>query len=242
MCLKQKRVFLQKKRTMSKVQASFARLTFVFALFFFTNSVYAQTSDGFDLEGGVLSSKVDDKISLYLSGKYNYWFNPTVGVTIGGMFLHSNIDKRFESPKDKNKAYYIDDNIFNLNCITGLKLSSPTYKNLGIMADLNFLFEPIPFNSVSIKVVNAGDEESKNKFVFTRFNPSYQLQASLFYNIKKQNKKIMQISLGTGISNYNPYNTYYRSTIDNIKLKNQLSLSSSKIGYTVFLRLSGLNL
>lgn len=85
------------------------------------------------------------------------------------------------------------------------------------MADLNLLFEPIPFNSVFIKIVNAGNEESKNKFVFTRFNLSYQLQASLFYNIKKQNKKIMQISLGTGISNYNPNNTYYRSIIINIK-------------------------
>lgn len=69
---------------MSKVQASFVRLILVFALFFFTNSVlYAQKYDGFDLEGRILSSKVDDKISLYLSGKYNYWFNPTIGVTIG---------------------------------------------------------------------------------------------------------------------------------------------------------------
>jgi hypothetical protein len=204
--------------------------------------MHAQKFDGFDMEGGILSSKVDDKVSLYLSTKYNYWFNPAIGLTIGGMFLHSGIDKRFESPNDKNTVYYIDDNIFNLNCVTGLKISFPAYKNIGVLADFNFLFEPVPFNSVSVKSINPETEKNRNKFIFTRFNPAYQLQASLFYNIKKEDEKTVQIAIGGGISDYNPYNTYYRATIDKIKLKDHLDLSTSKMAYTVFLRLSGLDL
>ncbi|HBK30552.1 MAG TPA: hypothetical protein DEF88_15805 [Porphyromonadaceae bacterium] len=177
-------------------------------------------------------------------GKYNYWLNPFVGLTIGGAATYSGIDKYLESPNDPQIVYYIEDkHILNLNCLTGIKLSSPTYKHFGLAADAGFSFEPIPFNSGSVESRNVvtNEEKVKSKTVFTRFNPAYYLQLSLFYRKKTDTHQSCQLAIGMGVTNYNPYNTYYRTTIDGIRLKDHFELSTSKPAYTLFLRLSGLN-
>jgi hypothetical protein len=112
---------------------------------------YSQKTDGFDFDGGIISSSLDDLISFYGGFKYNYWFCPYVGFAVGVMVSHSKIDMIFPSPQDRSVSYDIeDDNIINLTGITEVKFSSPVYKGFGISSDFNFLFEPVPFNTVSI--------------------------------------------------------------------------------------------
>ena len=106
-----------------------------------------------------------------------------------------------------------------MNAITGLKLTSPTWKNLGLGVDLDFQFEPIPFNPISVEKLTynlSGDyytTKDVGKNVYSRFNPSYHLQFSLIYHIKQQNSRL-KLALGYGISNYNVYNGYYRAKVE----------------------------
>lgn len=130
--------------------------------------------------------------------------------------------------------------------IIGVKFSTPTYKGFGLMSDANFLFEPIPYNAISIDKrtfdtnSNLIEDKSKNKMVFTHFNPNFNIQVNLFYEVKKDSKK-MRFALGGGITNYNAYNTYYRAKVDDIRLKEHLKLRPDNISAMVFVRMSGFN-
>lgn len=214
---------------------------------FLPQFLFSQKSKGFDLDGGMFVSDLDQGLSFNLSGKYNYWFNPYFGYSVGAMFNHSSIDLMFESPVDKYSSYYIDDkNIINLSGIIGLKFSTPTYKGFGLMSDANFVFEPIPYNTISLDKrtfdtnSNLTDDKSKNKVVFTHFNPNFNIQISSFYEVKKDSKR-MRFALGGGITNYNAYNTYYRAKVDHIRLKEHLKLRPCNISAMVFIRISGLD-
>lgn len=188
-------------------------LTSILGLLFLPQFLFSQKSEGFDLDAGMFVSDLTQSLSFNLSGKYNYWFNPYLGYSLGAMFNYSSIDLMFESPVDKYSSYYIDDkkNI-NLSGIIGVKFSTPTYKGFGLMSDVNFLFEPIPYNAISIDKrtfdtnSNLTEDKSKNKMVFTHFNPNFNIQVNLFYEVKKDSKK-MRFALGGGITNYNAYNT-----------------------------------
>jgi len=119
-------------------------------LLFFPQYLLSQKSTGFDFEGGMLVSDLDESLSFNFAVKYNYWVNPYIGGSFGLIFNRSTIDRRFDSPAERMVSYYIDDkDIINLSGIVGFKLSTPTFKGFGIMSDANFLFDPIPYNSVS---------------------------------------------------------------------------------------------
>ncbi len=214
---------------------------------YFPNEVFSQKTNGFELEAGFNHSDLKDKLSYYIGGKYSYWFNPNLAYILGASVLHSKLDDKFDSPTNNNVVYYIDDNIVNFYCTTGFKAASPTLKGVGLMADLDFRFEPIPYNSISIDK-NTFDpstlnpkSESKNKYVFTHFNPSYNLQLSLFYDLKKDNR-ITRFSIGGGVGNYNAYNTYCQATVDNIKLRDHLILKPTSLTFSAFVRVSILGL
>jgi hypothetical protein len=157
--------------------------------------------------------------------------------------LYSHIDERLDSPTNDKVVYYIDDNIINFYCITGLKIASPIVNNIGLMLDLNFHFEPIPFNSVSVekKTFESNNsivhEDRKNRLIYTYFNPSYNLQLSIFYDLKNENRKI-RFALGCGLGNYNSYNSYYRTKIDDIRLKDYLKLKPNDLTFSTFIRIS----
>jgi hypothetical protein len=214
-------------------------LLFALLLTIVPDKLIAQWARGFEMEGGVRSSDLVEPFSLYVSGKYARWFNPYAAYTIGGGFSYALLDESFRLG---NRAYYIRDNkIVNLYCTTGIKLSIPTVKNIGLMADADFQFEPIPFNSA---IINASTYDwAKTKWVYTHFNPSYNVQLSLFYNLKSEHsKRTARLAIGCGFDNYNPLNTYYRAVVDDIKLSDHLKLKSEKLNFSIFLRISGLSL
>lgn len=210
--------------------------------------IYSQSKKGFEIEGGLINSDLNESLSFNLGAKYNYWINPFVGYSIGGFFNHSRIDLMFDSSKENNVNYAVDDNnIINLSGVFGLKFVTPTFKNLGLMSDFNFLFEPIPFNVASVdkRIFDLGgnrvEEKSKNKMVYTQFNPAFSIQLSLFYDYKQNGKKT-RFALGGGSTNYNAYNTYYHAKIDDIRLKDHLKLKPNNLSAMIFIRISGLYL
>ncbi|MDD4516662.1 hypothetical protein [Massilibacteroides sp.] len=210
--------------------------------------IYSQSKKGFEIEGGLINSDLNESLSFNLGAKYNYWINSYVGYSIGGFFSHSRIDLMFDSPKEKNVSYNLNDNnIINLSGVLGLKLVTPTFKDFGLMSDFNFLFEPIPFNVASVdkRIYDLGgnrmEEKSKNKMVYTQFNPAFSIQLSLFYDYKQNGKKT-RFALGGGITNYNAYNTYYHAKIDDIRLKDHLKLKPNNLSAMIFIRVSGLYL
>lgn len=220
-------------------------LSSLLGLLLLPQSLFSQKGKGFDIDAGMIVSDLSQSLAFNVSGKYNYWFNPYLGYSLGAMFNYSSIDLMIESPADKYNSYYIDDkSIINLSAITGVKFSTPTYRGFGLMSDVNFLFEPIPYNAISIDKRtfdtngNMIEDKNKNKMVFTHFNPSFNIQLSLFYEVKKGSKK-MRYALGGGLTNYNAYNSYFRAKIDGISLKEHLKLRPDNISAMVFLRLSG---
>ena len=227
------------------------RITFVLITLFqliTTNNINAQKLDGFEIDASIQSSDIEDRASYSFAGKYNYWLNPYVGFSFGGMVLHSKIDLIFKSPKDDKVYYNIDDNsIINFNGILGLKLSTPIIGGFGVMSDFNFVFEPIPFNAFSIDKKfydisgNLTNSKSKNMMIFTHFNPSYLLQLSVFYEIKKDNTKKLRFALGSGMTNYNPYNTYYHAKVDDVLIRDHMKLIPQKPTFSFFFRITRLN-
>jgi hypothetical protein len=170
--------------------------------------------------------------------------NPILGFSFGCQCSYSEINMNFDSPNDGRSVYYLNENIYELNGIVGLKVATPVYKNFGIMGDANFLFEPIPFNMISVEhnVFDAAnaypDKRDKNKIVYTYFNPAYLLQLCVFYDLKKDAGRT-RIAVGCGISNHNPYNAYYRTKIDGVPLKNYLQLKPDDCGFLIFIRFFG---
>lgn len=221
----------------------------IFLIFCFSwCKLYPQKCDGFDIEGGMVISDLDESLSFSLGEKYNYWINSYIGFSAGSLLSYSQMDLRFDSPVENDVSYYLDDNnIINLSGLIGLKLSTPTFRGFGLMSDLNFLFEPIPYNSVSVDKkyfdtnTNLIQGKGKNKFVFTQFNPAFSFQLSAFYELKQGNHK-MRFAFGGGTTNYNIYNTYRKAKIDGIALKNHLKLRPDKLSTQIFLRVSGFNL
>lgn len=228
-----------------QMQNPFIYLILLF-LCFHSLQGYSQKLKGFELDGNVISTDLDGggEFAFGLAMKGNYWLNPYVGLTMGAMINYSKIDLGFESPANDRVYYELNEPIFNLNGILGLKLSSPTYKKFGVMAGFNFMFSPIPFNLVGIdKRIYESDyrhseEKSKSRMVYTRFNPSYNVELSVFYE-NKAKARYTRIAFGGGITNYNPYNSYYYAKIDNLRLKEHARLRPNDVGLMFFIRLSG---
>lgn len=217
-------------------------------LFIISASSYlmAQYTEGFEYEGGMLYNKeLENPLSYQLTAKYNYYFNKYLGISFGGMMLYSNINERLKSPIEVDYIYIMDNNIIKLNAVLGLKYSRQLFKNVGVVSDMSFGFEPIPIDWLSYKKTKIKgtikDDSSKTKFVFTQFNPSAFLNIGLYYDIKdKNNNNILRLNIGCGIGYYNPYITYYRSSIDKIKLKQHLTLKPQKTTYSFYFRFSSI--
>lgn len=221
---------------------------YLFLFLFCINSLnsYSQKIKEHELDGHMIYTDLDGggELTFGLAAKGNYWLNPYVALTAGVMMNYSKIDLGFYSPANNRVFYDLDEPIFNLNGILGLKLSSPTYKRFGLMSSANFMFAPIPFNLVGAnRETYEPDsyhpkEKSKSYLVYTRFSPSYSIEFSLFYEKKKETGRV-RLSLGGGITNYNPYNAYYYAKIDGLRLRDHVRLRPDDISFVLFVRLSG---
>jgi hypothetical protein len=209
-----------------------------------------------EAEAGILSGELlNEGFPYYLSGSLVCWFHPYVGISAGISFLKAKIDESFASPLETNVKYVIESDIYKVNAMLGIKLLTPAFKNLGLMADLKFSFAPIPLDLVSADkyftpptnvdrtkpgyyVVTSYLMEHKNKIVYTHFNPAFILKGGIFFNYKNHKGDKMRIVLGIGASRYNPYNGYYRASFDGMPLKKYLKLKSDQNIYSIFIQVA----
>jgi hypothetical protein len=207
----------------------------------------AQQANTLDIEVGARDSHTLVTSAYYVGGKYAYWLNPHFAYSFGGGMSFAPLNESFHTYKGSEEIYYsIDSKARNLYATLGIKLSTNTLKRIGLEADADFQFEPLPFNFATVeKSVFIGgssvsdSHRSITKLVFTYFNPCYNLQISVFYKPKKTNAKL---ALGCGFGNYNYLNTYYRTTIDNVKLSERINLRPKGMDFSLFIRLSNISL
>jgi hypothetical protein len=209
------------------------------------DTLFAQRARGIDLEGGIRSSlDLMMPASFYLSGKYAWWRNPHFAYTVGVGFSYVPLNRFPLSFVRRGVRYHIDNNVVNLFAATGLRFVTPAFRNIGLMADADFVFEPIPFLFASISSYDFRYGHigmSRTSLVYTRFNPSYNIQISAFYNFTRGGSR-GRLAVGFGLDSYNPLNTYYRATVNDIRLRDHVRLRSERMNFSVFLRLSNVSL
>lgn len=204
-----------------------------------TTSLSAQKSRTFDLESTLLSPAVQTSTSFGFSGRYNVWFAENLAYTVGARVFATPFDAHF-STEDRTMSYDIANLLISLRGEVGLKWQTPATSRVGFFADLSFLFAPIPFNRVSMERKRSsftmGEKSNINKIVYTHFSPGYSLKMGPLYHVTGST----QIALGVEITSFNPYSAYYRATVDDIRLKEHLQLSSNQPGIGFFIRCSGI--
>lgn len=189
---------------------------FLFLLFLLqSHATFSQKSDALELEGGLSGMK--GGVSYYFGGKYVSNLNSYIGFSFGGMMNYAHIEKTIN-------GHLYDGNSTALIGLIGTKFSTPVYRHIGITADLNFMFEPIPF---SIFTLGQNDDEDETKSVYNGFNPGIGAQAGAFYQ-----KKYFRLVVGGGVSSYNPYCPYYKY--------NHLSVPHNDCLISIFVRIYGL--
>lgn len=210
-------------------------------------TVRAQYARGYEIDLAVHDTDLDTDYFFDLAVKYNHWFSRYTGISIGALVNGSKLDMGFDSPDDANVYYDLDNFVLNLTGTVGMKFATPTVKGFGLACDLNLLVAPIPLNIVSVNKRYYHEDEGytsnsyQSQVVYTRFNPAYSAQVSLFYDKRKKSSR-MRFAVGAGISNYNPYNAYYHADIDDIKLRDHVKLKPSDQSIMIFVRMSGFKL
>lgn len=192
----------------------FSRFRKVFLLIlllsFCSQMAFAQeelSKNAYEIEFG--GSYMKAGLSYNVRAKFVHDFNPILGVSAGFGVYRSYIDYSI------NEKHF-EDNLYSLEGIIGIKLSSPTYKHFGLTSDVNFLFEPIPVANITIGY----PKEDNVKYVYTEFNPGFEIQGGIFYE-----KEHVRFVLGGGVSNYNPYFAYYKYAGDkSLFNKNQINV------------------
>lgn len=93
----------------------------------------------------------------------------------------------------------------------------PLIGNTGIYGNGSFLFEPIPFDYISIEKRTGNDlnrqPEIIEKFQFTKFSPGVFAEAGLFHHFKRGDKGF-RLFIGLGYGWYDMYTVYRRVTFD----------------------------
>ena len=219
-------------------------LLFVFLLTTAPN-IMAQQATEFEMEVGARSSDLVQPTSFYTSVKFSRWLNSYFAYTFGGGFSRTSLSRNLYIP-NRVAVYRVDSSPTNLFATTGLKLATPTFRNIGLMSDIDFMFSPIPFSLASITASTydrpfphpPATSRVYSRIVYTRFNPSYNIQLSAFYTFDRE----WRLAVGVGFGNYNPLNTYYRAVINDIRLKNYLRLRSERMNLSIFVRFSTISL
>ena len=220
-------------------------ILFAFLLTIAPGKLFAQRTTELELEGGIRVSDLVEPASFYLSLKTVRWLNPYFAYTIGGGLSFVRINTGFRLPHNTEIRYHIDDRVFDFLAITGLRLATPAFRNIGLMADVNFMIEPIPLGFVSVSRTDFSNPPGPparsyhSRFVYTRFNSGYNIQLSAFHNF---NSEDFRLAVGFGFGNFNPLNTYYRAVLNDIRLSNYLRLRPERMNFSIFVRFSSISL
>ena len=158
-----------------------------------SHSAFSQRTDALETEGGIGGMKAG--LAYYLGGKYTSNMNPYIGLSFGAKLNYAYVSEDIG-------GHYFNGKTSALIGTLGAKFSTPCFKYFGLTGDLDFMFEPIPWNVFTLR---SGDEDHETGSIYNGFNPGISAQLGFFY--EKNNSRFV---LGSGISNYNPFCPYYK--------------------------------
>lgn len=187
------------------------------------NTVYspAQNLKDFSMDAGLYFNSNND-VAFHYSVSYNRLFNPYSGVSAGAMLLLAPLDAAGWSNGGQTNYYSLDGkNVPHLNFVLSVFYMRPLITNTGIYGNASFLFEPIPYQYVSIEKRTSSDwnqiPENHGKFQYSGFSPGTFAEAGLFHDFKKGDKGV-RLFVGFGYGWYDMYAAYRRTTIDGQRL------------------------
>jgi hypothetical protein len=196
------------------------RITLI-AGFFLVNTVcpLAQNRRTLSIDGGLYANSNND-VAAHVSVSRNWLFSPYFGVSAGAMLLFATLDDAGWSTKEQTVRYSIDEKkVQHLNIVLSAFYMRPLVRNTGIYGNGSILFEPVPFDYISIEKWTGNDpiSENRGKFQYSGFSPGAFAEAGLFHDFKKRNKGF-RLFIGFGYGWYDMYAAYRRTTIDGQKL------------------------
>ena len=180
----------------------------------------AQNLKDLSMDAGLYFNSNND-VAFHYSINYNRLFNPYFGVSAGAMLLLAPLDAAGWS-NEETIHYSLDEkNVSHLNIVLSVFYMRPLISNTGIYGNGSFLFEPIPYQYVSIEKRTGSDlnqiPENLGKFQYSGFSPGTFAEAGLFQNFKNGGKGF-RLFVGFGYGWYDMYAAYRRTTIDGQKL------------------------
>jgi hypothetical protein len=163
-----------------------------------------------------------DNVAYHFSVSQNCLFNPYFGVSAGAMFLAAPLDVAEWTNAEQTSSYYLDYNsVEHLNIVLSAFYIRPLMYSMGIYGNGSVLFEPIPYQYISIEKQRVNDlnpvPENLGKFQYTGFSPGAFAEAGLFYDFKKGDRGF-RLFIGFGYGWYDIYAAFRRTTIDGQKL------------------------
>jgi hypothetical protein len=189
----------------------------------------AQVKKGLGIDGGMYFNS-NEELLFSTSVTYNWLINKNLILSTGGMLVHSKLDKSWG-------VYSLDENVLRLNSVSSATYICPIYKQTGIYGSGSFIFEPIPFDYISIDKQTESKNVSKGKYIFSRFTPGAFLETGIFHSFNKNNKAL-KLFCGIGYGWYDPFADYRSCTLDGQNLSSHIP--QDKNYYRISVRLLGL--
>lgn len=185
----------------------------------------AQNLKNLSMDAGLYFNSNND-IAFHYSVNYNRLFNPSFGVSAGAMFLSAPIDAAGWSSEGQTIHYYLDEKtVRHFNIVLSAFYIRTLIRNTGIYGNCSFLFEPVPYQHISIEKRTGNDwnqvPENYGKFQYSGFSPGTFADAGLFHDFKKGDKGF-RLFLGFGYGWYDMYSAYRRTIIDGQKLSSRI--------------------
>lgn len=180
----------------------------------------AQIRKALSIDGSLFANS--ENIAYQFSVNYNRLLTPWLGVSAGFMYVESPLDVPGWSNAEETSYYYLsDENVNHLNMVLATSFMCPLVHNVGIYVNGSFLFEPIPFDYISVEKEIISDQyqesETLGKFQSTRFSPGVFTEAGLFYDFNRAGPGF-RLFVGFGYGWYDMHVAYRKTVIDGQRL------------------------
>lgn len=194
-----------------------------------SNFSLAQEQASLSLDGGLYANS--ENVAAHFSVNRNWLFNPGFGVSGGVMFAAASLDIPQWSNVEQTSSYYLHSkSAKHLNIVLSTFYMRSLIGNIGIYGNGSFLFEPIPFDYISIEKRTGSDlnrqPEIIGKFQFSKFSPGVFVEAGLFHHFKRGDKGF-RLFIGLGYGWYDMYTAHRSVILDGQSLSKFLSQNNN---------------
>lgn len=196
---------------------------------------YSQKQTLLSIDGALYANS--DNIAAHFSVNRNWLFNPSFGISAGVMFAAAPLDIPRWSNAEQTISYTLDNkSVKHLNIALSTFYIRPLIGNTGIYGNVSFLFEPIPFDYISIEKRAENDfkqqAETIGKLQFSKFSPGIFAEAGLFHHFKRGDKGV-RLFIGIGYGWYDMYTACRIVTLDGQSLSKFLPQNNNYSRFTI---------